>query len=161
MLEADFGYQLKRNEERLLCEGEKSAGWLWAAGPERSVGVAVRDFWEEGPKALCVGADGALSVECYAHWRPKVGQHRPPRPPAPDYSKHPRLDYWFAAKEDGIEGIVKRFLDDTDYPGPVRRGPFRFGQGRAKTTEVLYLFGTPARREAQVSMEVWPAPVSA
>ena len=37
-------------------------------------------------------------------------------------------------------------------PGPVRRGPFRFGQGRAKTTEVLYLFGTPDRREAQVSM---------
>jgi hypothetical protein len=152
VLEADFGYELSANTEHVLARGEKADGWLWAAGKGRSVGVAVRDFWEEGPKALRVDADGSLGVECYAHWQAVPGERRPPRSRTPDYSKHPRLAQWFAGKNISIDEIVKRFLEDTAYPGPVRRGPFRFGQGRAKTTDVLYLFGTPDRRQAETDV---------
>ncbi len=152
VLEADFGYTVTSDQGRRLAEGEKSAGWLWATGAERSLGVAVRDFWEEGPKALRVAADGTLAVECYAHWQPKPGEPRPPRPRTPDFSKHPKLDEWFAGQEKGgIDEVVRRFLKDTKYPGPVRRGPFRFGKGRAKTTDVLYLFGKSADQEAETA----------
>ncbi len=150
VLEADFGYALTTNGGRAMAEGQRADGWLWAAGAERSVGVAVRDFWEEGPKALRVGADGSLAVECYAHWQAKPGEPRPPRARTPDYSKHPKLARWSAGLDGGIEEVVKRFLADTGYTGPVRRGPFRFGQGRAKTTDVLYLFGKADRQQIEI-----------
>ncbi|MEX2309310.1 MAG: LamG-like jellyroll fold domain-containing protein [Pirellulales bacterium] len=150
VLEADFGYELRANGKQLIAEGEKSAGWIWTAGAGRSLGVAVRDFWEEGPKALRAAADGTLSVECYAHWQPNPGEDRPPRRRTPDFSEHPNLDNWFIGKKRGIEAVVQRFLDDTNYAGPIRRGPFRFGKGRAKTTEILYLFGTADQRELQL-----------
>lgn len=150
VLEADFGYEIKQDQAQTLSIGEKSAGWLWAGGRGRSLGVAVRDFWEEGPKALRVGADGSVSVECYAHWRAAPGEARPAREPTPDYSTHPRKSHWFEGK-DGDER-VRRFLEDTGYAGPVRRGPFRFGEGRAKTTDVLYLFGGQDRRQAELDV---------
>ena len=151
VLEEDFGYQLKSGADRLLAAGEKSPGWLWAAGPRGSIGVAVRDFWEEGPKALRAGADGTLAVECYAHWKPRAGEIRPARPRTPDFSQHPRLDHWFDGQGVGIDTAVQRFLSDTGYAGPVRRGPFRFGRGRAKTTDVLYLFGQADQRENEIN----------
>ncbi|MFH1742283.1 MAG: LamG-like jellyroll fold domain-containing protein, partial [bacterium] len=127
-------------------------GWLWAGSSDRSIGVAVRDFWEEGPKALRLGADGSLAVECYAHWQPKDGESRPVRERTPDYSKHPRLDDWAAAIKKDPEQGMKLWLEDTQYPGPVRRGPFRFGKGRAKTTDVLYLFGETNNKKNEIDV---------
>lgn len=152
ILEADFGYELKDSESAVLAAGEKSAGWLWSAGAKRSVGVAVRDFWEEGPKAVRVGADGTLGVECYAHWRPKPGESRPVRQRTPDYSTHPRLDVWAQAIAKDKEAGMKLWIEDTGYTGPVRRGPFRFGQGRAKTTDVLYVFGRTDNQQAEMDI---------
>lgn len=150
VLESDFGFDVSSASGKPVFEGEKSAGWLWAGDSERSIGVAVRDFWEEGPKALEIGADGSLTVECYARWRSQPGESRPQRVRTPDYSKDPRLDAWAAAINEDAEKGMRLWLEESQYPGPVRRGPFRFGWGRAKTTDVFYLFGRTENREEQI-----------
>ncbi len=152
VLESDFDFEASLATGDTLFKGSKSDGWLWAKGPGHSFGVAVRDFWEEGPKALEVGADGSLNIECYAHWQPQPGESRPVRARTPDYSKDPRLDGWAAEIGRDAESGFRLWLEESGYEGPVRRGPFRFGKGRAKTTDVLYWFGNPERQKEEVEV---------
>ena len=147
VLEDDFSYRIEA-QDALLARGERAPGWLWAADGRRSLGIAVRDFWEEGPRALALRRDGRIEIECYQHWQPQPGEERPKREPIPDFGADPRVDEWFSAEG---EEIVKRFLADTGWEGPVRRGPLRFGRTRAKTTQVRYLFGRADRSEAETA----------
>ena len=148
-LEKDFGYSITAADRRIAAD-EKSPGWLWAGDEADSLAVAVGNFWQEGPKALSASGDGQVRVELYAHWRAEPGQPRPERKPTPDFGGHPRAKHWGVERE--RTGTIDSFLKDTGYQGPVRRGPMRFGRTRAKTTEVLYQFGSSASQERETAL---------
>ncbi len=152
VLESDFSYGIVDQEGRELQKGEKASGSLMATADNRSFGIAVRDFWEEGPKGLRVAGDGSVAVECYAHWTPQPGESRPERIRTPDFSTHPRLSAWAEAANTSPEDRIRLWLKETGYSGPVRRGPFRFGEGRAITTDVLYSFGENSNTQPDISI---------
>lgn len=55
------GWQLTR-DEATIAAGRQALGWALLRGSEGAVGVAIRRFWQQYPKAIRVSADGVVEL---------------------------------------------------------------------------------------------------
>ena len=151
VIDSDFGYTIKSNDRKIV-EGEHATGWILGIAGTRNVGVAVRDFWEHGPKRLELHGDGRIRIALYPRWEHHPSQPRPVFGP---------LEKWVPKWGRGgasREAIVKD-LQARGYTEPPRRAPLRFGRTRAITHDVLYHFGEPDRDTSTRKLGAYRTPL--